>query len=84
MSVRRRFFDEYGPKLAGFLVGIVLLIAVVAGTALVGTYVVSRHACERTGEAMGRASRYGLFEGCLVRNVDGRWVPLSAYREVNR
>lgn len=69
-------------KAIGFLMGAVFLLVGLIGTLIIGVAVVmERKTCLATGSAMGGPHRWGFWTDCMIE-VDGRWVPLSAYKVV--
>jgi hypothetical protein len=49
---------------------------------VIGYWVIGGYACHARWERSGMPTSWGLFQGCLVRMPDGRWLPERALRDI--
>lgn len=71
--------NEWQPWFCGVF-WTVVVCAVIAGV-VVGTYHMSRAVCRNRAVAMGREWRVSPLTPCMIQDDDGRWVPLSNWRQ---
>lgn len=71
-------FDECGDL--GFLyLCLVAFVGILVGTFYLG-YKSDEYSCEKKATAQGLEYRYGLWEGCLVKERDGNYIDYDRYR----
>lgn len=73
-------FDEYGDYITIYLCLIALVCVIVFS--LFGAYKADEISCEKKATAQGLEYRYGLWEGCLVKERDGNYIDYDRYRVV--
>lgn len=65
-----------------------LAAVLLAGTALLLSLIMfaviplGKLSCHSRWQASGMESDYGVMKGCVVKTLDGRWVPEDVYREI--
>jgi hypothetical protein len=73
-------------SLAAWAITIVIFLAMLAAVVvpLMGlVYWVKSSKCEARWERSGLQSDYGLWQGCMVRRLDGTWVPADNVRDLS-
>jgi hypothetical protein len=58
------------------------VFALFAGVIFAFMYFTLYASCEAKWERSGLQSEFGIFQGCLVRLPDGRWLPSERLREL--
>ena len=71
-------FDDYSDLKALYWI-FLGLIAIVVGT-LWCAYRANGISCEKKATAQGLEYRYGIWEGCLVKERDGNYIDYDRYR----
>lgn len=65
-------------EVLGFIVGCVLMLVVMIGSA----NILMAKSCQAQWRDSGLEHRYSLMGGCQLKNKAGQWIPADAYREV--
>ena len=71
-------FDECGDLRFLYLC-IVAFVGILVGTFYL-SYKSDEYSCEKKATAQGLEYRYGLWEGCLVKERDGNYIDYDRYR----
>ena len=60
------------------IIGSILFIAVIFFA-----FWISEYSCEQSWKDSGFASRWTIYTDCQIK-VDGKWIPETAYREIQQ
>lgn len=61
---------------------LIYLIVVVCFGAFTALFLSKEYSCERKATAQGLEYKYGIWEGCLVKERDGNYIDYEKYRVV--